>query len=268
MFTTKSLFAACTATLFLSASATADDRETSSTENAEGGKVALEAGDDGGSPVSVGASVDVTSRALWRGIPTTVGGAVVPSFTLGAWGFSTTTTAYLGFDAESPQVLEELDVTLAWGRSVADWRFDVSANGYLFPGIDALNHHLEFVGSASWTGGVFTVGTLHGIEVISTPGAYYGEVNVAANIELVTSLAMSISSAFGWSNAAYAGDWYGVESAMPQSVGGNLSLNWSVGAGFTVSPHAGAWYPTDERTRDALQTAVLWNAGLAVAGAW
>lgn len=268
MFSSNTTLVACAATLFLTSSVAVAEQEVVPPEPSEPGRVALESEPDSANPLTIGASVDVTSRALWRGIATTVGGAVVPSFTLGAWGFSTTTAAYLGFDAESPQVLEELDVTLAWGASVAGWRFDVSANGYLFPGIDAFDHHLEFVGSASWTGGVFTVGTLHGIEVTSTPGAYYGEVNVAANIELVSSLALSISSAFGWSNAAYAGDWYGVESAMPQSIGGNLSLSWAVGAGFALSPHAGAWYPTDQRTRDALQTAVLWNTGLTVAGAW
>ncbi len=104
--------------------------------------------------------------------------------------------------------------------------------------------------------------------MLAAPGAYYGEVAAEAEFELTSTLSTSVSTAFGWANALYNKDMFDVHDAIPNAIGGELSLSWDVGGGFAIEPHGGAWYSTDDRVRAALETEVVWNAGVAVAGAW
>jgi hypothetical protein len=230
--------------------------------------LALEVEEEGESIWSAGATVDVSTRCVGRGIPCSTGGVVLPTLELGAYGLTASVTAYLGFDEESPQVLEELDFGLAWSHEIDDLSFEVGAFGLTFPGIDDAHTHVELVASVAYAFGPVSVFTEHVVEVLAEPGAYYGEIGAEAEFELTSTLSTSVSTAFGWANALYNKDMFDVHDAMPQAIGGELSLSWDVGGGFAIEPHGGAWYSTDDRTRAALETEVVWNAGVAVAGAW
>lgn len=219
-------------------------------------------------PLSVAATVDVTSRCVARGIPCSTGGAVLPTLELEAFGVTASATAYLGFDPEAPQVLEELDAGVAWAGEYGGLEVGAGLTGITFPGQSDIADQLELAASLSYTLGPVTFATDHAIEVLAAPGAYYGELSVEAAAELYGALSGTASASFGWGNSAYDAALFDVSSALPQAVGGELSLSWDVGAGVALEPHAGVWYSVDARVREALAEVVLWNAGVSVAGAW
>ncbi|MBT9560312.1 MAG: hypothetical protein IV100_30075 [Myxococcales bacterium] len=267
MMNSSHILAVCLGYSALATPALADDSPAPPQDATE----SMLASDVDGEGVSVwhaGATVDLSTRCVGRGVPCSTGGVILPTVEFGAYGLTASFTAYLGFDEESPQALEEFDVGLSWSHAFDDLTLEVGAFGLTFPGLVDAHEHVELVASLAYALGPVSVVTEHVVEVLAEPGAYYGEVGIEAEFKLTSVLSTTLSTAFGWASAKYNSDMFDVHDVMPQAIGGEVSLSWDIGDGFAIEPHGGAWYSTDSRAREALETDVVWNAGLAVAGAW
>jgi hypothetical protein len=95
--------------------------------------LALEVEDEGESVWSAAATVDVSTRCVLRGVPCSTGGVVLPTLEFGAYGVTASVMAFLGFDEDAPQVLEELDFSLTWSHDIDDLSFAVGTSGLTFP---------------------------------------------------------------------------------------------------------------------------------------
>jgi hypothetical protein len=191
--------------------------------------------------VSYGAEYDSNTRYVWRGIRLSDGGVTQPSLwiehsraTLTLWG-----NMPIGSSGSVTSSLDELDVTLSYKTRVAKWELEPSFLLYVYPGQEAAPTTGEAMVRFSFPVGSTQVFTIHSLDLVRYPGAYFGEAGVALEREWGAKASLEAALRVGWGSASFNRDYMDVPKGACNYVGGDVSVTRSLGRSLYVRPHLG-----------------------------
>jgi hypothetical protein len=217
------------------------------------------------SELSFGAELDGNSRYVWRGLALSDGPVLQPSASVSLAGFSLTPLANFAFrEGDTPSGFNEMDVTLDYSRDVFNLTVDPSFSLYLYPNQADAPPTGELALALSYPVGPVSVFTDHSVDLIATPGAYFGDAGLSFERDLVQNLAVEASASAGWGSARFNEANVGVNRAALNLGGADLALTWSPGGLFYLRPHAALSVLLDRELRAAVANPLLITGGLAI----
>ena len=116
----------------------------------------------------------------------------------------------------------------------------------------------------SYPVGPISIFTNHSVDVIATPGAYFGDAGLCFETELTGNLGLEASACVGWASARFNDANFGVNRAALNVVCADLALNWSPAGWFYLRPHAALSVILDRDLRAAVTNPLLVTGGLAI----
>ncbi len=184
--------------------------------------------------VTWGGGVDVVSRYLWRGIPSSQGKVVWPS----AWvsGRGITVSLFANVDPNYHPKLNEYDLTVAYERTIGRLTLTGTYIRYAYFEGALSFATTELVGRAAYAVGRGELFTTHAVDVDLYRGSYYLEVGYAIERELDarSTLAADASVAF-WS--AFIEKHTGVPDSTIGPVSVNVAYTRRLAPHLSVRPH-------------------------------
>ncbi len=232
-----------------------------------------------GSVLSFGAELDGNSRYVWRGLALSDGPVLQPSAWVSLAGFTLTPFANFAFrEDDAPAGLNELDFTLDYSRDIRLEARDASREAgdesnltvnpsfsvYLYPNQVDAPPTGELALALSYPVGPVSVFTDHSVDLIATPGAYFGDAGLSFETEPIPSLTAEASAYAGWGSARFNDANLDVNRAALDVAGADLALTWSVCGLFYLRPHAGLSVLLDRELRAAVPNPLLITGGLAL----
>lgn len=229
------------------------------------GAAALSSSSPCASELSGGAELDGNSRYVWRGLALSTGPVLQPSAWVSLAGFTLTPWANFAFRAgDAPSGFSELDVTLDYSRVISDLTVNPSFSVYLYPNQADAPPTGELAVALSYPVGPVSIFTDHSLDLIATPGAYFGDAGLSYERDLVQNLTVEASAFAGWGSALFNEANFGVNRAALNVGGADLALTWSPGGMFYLRPHAALSVLLDRELRAAVSSPLLIIGGLAV----
>ena len=217
------------------------------------------------SELSFGAELDGNSRFVWRGLALSEGPVLQPSARVSLAGFTLTPWANFAFrEGDAPAGFNELDFTLDYSRDVFNLTVNPSFSLYLYPNQADAPPTGELALALSSPVGPVSVFTDHSVDLIATPGAYFGDAGLSFERDLVRSLAVETSASAGWGSARFNEANVGVNRAALDLGRADLALTWSPGGLFYLRPHAALSVLLDRELRAAVSNPLLITGGLAI----
>lgn len=214
---------------------------------------------------SFGVELDGNSRYVWRGLALSDGPVLQPSAWVSLVGFTLTPLADFAFrEGDVPSEFNELDFTLDYSRDVFKLTVDPSFSVYLYPNQTDAPPTGELALALSYPVGPVSIFSDHSVDVIATPGAYFGDAGLKFETDLAESLALEASARAGWGSARFNEANVGVNHAALNLAGADLALTWSPGGLFYLRPHAALSILLDRDLRAAVSSPLLITGGLAV----
>ena len=135
---------------------------------------------------------------------------------------------------------------------------------YLYPSQADAPPTGELALALSYPVGPVSIFTDHSVDLIATPGAYFGDAGLSFEIELVPSLTMEASAYAGWGSARFNEANVDVNRAALNVTGTDIALTWSPCGLFYLRPHAGLSVLLDRELRAEVTSPLLIAGGLAV----
>ena len=216
-------------------------------------------------PLTVGLEADFVSRYVWRGLALSDGPVLQPSAWASFAGFTLTPWANVAFSGGSaPAGLNELDLTLDYSRDVFDLTVNPSFSVYTYPNQTDAAPTGELALALSYPVGPVSVFSDHSLDLIATPGAYYGDAGLSFEGELAENLSVEASAYAGWASARFNDANFEVNRAALNVGGIDLALCWSPAGLFYLRPHAGLSVILDRELRDAVTSPLLIAGGLTI----
>ena len=217
------------------------------------------------SELSFGAEVDGNSRYVWHGLTLSDGPVLQPSAWVSLSGFTLTPWANFAFrEGDAPAGFNELDFTLDYSRDVSNLTINPSFSVYLYPNQADAPPTGELALALSYPVGPVSVFTDHSVDLIATPGAYFGDAGLSFENDIVPNLTIEASASAGWGSAQFNEANLGVNRAALNVAGADLALTWSVCGLFYLRPHAALSVLLDRELRAAVSNPLLITGGLAI----
>ncbi|MBM4397229.1 MAG: hypothetical protein FJ087_16285 [Deltaproteobacteria bacterium] len=219
-----------------------------------------------GAVVEWSVTADFTSRYVWRGIPSSEWPVVQPEATIGAFGFT------LGLWANQPlgpeaggRTVDELDPWLSYTFEIADFTIEPSFVGYAYLPADRAPVTGEFGLRLAWGAGLVEVFTDHAFDVIEYPGAYFGDLGIGIDAEIVPALSAAVETSFAWGTAKFSEANRGVAHGGVHYLAVDVSLTWRIADWARLRPHVGLLALLPRALRTAEAESPLVTGGLAIA---
>jgi hypothetical protein len=217
------------------------------------------------SELSFGAELDGNSRYVWRGLALSDGPVLQPSAWVSLAGFTLTSLASFAFrEGDTPAGFNELDFTLDYSRDVFSLTVNPSFSVYLYPNQTGAPPTGELTLALSYPVGPVSVLTDHSVDLIATPGAYFGDAELSFDTDLTESLALEVSARAGWGSARFNQTNVGVNRAALNVAGTDLALTWSPCGLFYLRSHAALSVLLNRELRAAIPNPLLITGGLAI----
>jgi hypothetical protein len=217
------------------------------------------------SELSFGAELDGNSRYVWRGLALSEGPVLQPSAWVSLAGFTLTPWANFAFrEGDASAGFNELDFTLDYSRDVSNLTVNPSFSVYLYPNQTEAPPTGELALALSYPVGPISLFTDHSVDLIATPGAYFGDAGLSFERDLAQNLTVEASAYAGWGSARFNEANFGVSRAALNVAGADLALTWSVCGVFYVRPHTALSVLLDRRLRDEVSSPLLITGGLAI----
>jgi hypothetical protein len=217
------------------------------------------------SELSLGAELDANSRYVWRGLALSEGLVLQPSVWASLAGFTLTPWANFAFgESGAPAGFNELDVTFDYSRDVLNLTVNPSLSLYSYPNQDDAPPTGELTLALSHPVGPVSIFTDHSLDLIAAPGAYFGDVGLSYETDLIPGLTAEASAYAGWGSARFNEFSIGVKRAALNVAGADLALSWSPGGLFYLRPHAALSVLLDRELRAEVSSTSLIAGGLAV----
>jgi hypothetical protein len=214
---------------------------------------------------SGGVELTGNSRYVWRGLALSDGPVLQPSVWVSLAGFTLTPWASFAFREDTvPAGFNEVDFTIDYSRDMFNLTVNPSFSVYLYPNQAEAPPTGELALALSYPVGPASVFTDHSVDLLATPGAYFGDAGLSFESELVPSLTMEASAYAGWGSARFNEANVGVNRAALNVAGTDFALTWSPGGLFYLCPHAALSLVLDRELRDAVSSPLLVTAGLMV----
>jgi hypothetical protein len=228
-------------------------------ENAER-LIPAESGEDFG----FGVEADFVSQYVWRGIALSEGPVLQPSMwfsfygaTLSVWG-----NFVLNDEANQGQ-LNEVDFNLGYVYQYKNFFVGSLFLFYLYPHQEA-----EATGEGSiilgFQMGPFKIFTAQLIDMIASPGAYFGLAGGSFEEELHPKLSLKTSVGMGWANGKFNEVYFEVPLAKANVFVWNLDLSWYVHDPLYLRPHMKLTTLLSSDLRDSVEEATILSGGLAL----
>jgi hypothetical protein len=216
-------------------------------------------------PFSVGLVADFVSRYVWRGLALSDAPVLQPSAWVSFAGFTLTPWANVAFrDGSARAGLNELDLTLDYSRDIFDLTVNPSFAVYSYPNRTDAAPTGELALALSFPVGPVSVFSDHSVDLMATPGAYYGDAGLSFECEITGNLCVEASAYAGWASARFNDANFEVNEAALNVGGADLALNWSPAGMFYLRPHAALNVILDRELRAAVTSPLLITGGLAV----
>ena len=217
------------------------------------------------SELSFGVELDGNSRYVWRGLALSDGPVLQPSAWGSLAGFTLTPLANFAFrEDDAPAGFNELDFTLDYNRDMFSLTVNPSFSVYIYPGQTDAPPTGELSLALSYPLGPVSVFTDHSVDLVATPGAYFGDAGLSFESDLTQSLAVEASANAGWGLARFNEANFEVNHAALNAAGADLALTWSLGSLFYLRPHAALSVLLDRELRAAVPNPLLITGGLAI----
>lgn len=231
------------------------------------------------SELSFGAELDGNSRYVWRGLALSDGPVLQPSAWVSLAGFTLTPLANFAFrEGDAPAGFNEVDFTLDYSRDIrleargkkreardeSNLTVNPSFSVYLYPNQADAPPTGELSLALSYPVGPVSIFTDHSVDLIATPGAYFGDAGLSFESDLTQNLAVEASANAGWGSARFNEANFEVNHAALNAAGADLALTWSLGSLFYLRPHAALSVLLDRELRAAVPNPLLITGGLAI----
>jgi hypothetical protein len=215
--------------------------------------------------LTVGLEADLVSRYVWRGLALSDGPVLQPSVWASFAGFTLTPWVNVALHEDSARAgLNELDLALDYSRDVFDLTVDPSFAMYLYPNQADAAPTGELAVALSYPVGPISIFTNQSVDLIATPGAYFGDAGLSIESELARNLSVEASVRAGWASARFNDANLGVNRAALNMGGADLALTWSPGGWFYLRPHGALSVLFDPELRAAVTSPLLITGGLAI----
>ena len=214
--------------------------------------------------LSFGAELDGNSRYVWRGLASE-SPVLQPSAWVSLAGFTLTPWANFALrEDDAPAGFNELDFTLDYSRDIVNLTVNPSFSVYLYPNQADAPPTGELALALSYPVGPVCICTDHSVDLIATPGAYFGDAGLSYEADLTPSLTVGASASVGWGSARFNEANLDVNRAALNVAGTDLALTWSPGGLFYLRPHAALSVLLDRELRAAVTSPLLITGGLAI----
>jgi len=217
------------------------------------------------SELSFGTELGGNLRYVWRGLALSDGPVLQPSAWVSLAGFTLTPWANFAFrEGDAPTGFNELDFTLDYSRDISNLTVNPSFSVYLYPNQADAPPTGELALALSYPVGPVSIFTDHSVDLIATPGAYFGDAGLSFETELIPNLTVGASAHAGWASARFNEANFEVNHAALNVAGADLALTWSPGGRFYLRPHVAFSSLLDAELRAATERPWNVTAGLAV----
>lgn len=250
----------CLALLLFTPQAGADEPKASyAGENAER-LIPAEAGGE----FSFGTEADFVSQYVWRGIELSEGPVLQPSMWFSLHGVTLTVWGNFVLNNEANQgQLNEVDFNLGYVYQHKNFFVGSLFLFYLYPNQDS-----PATGEGSvvlgFQKGPFKIFTIQLVDIIASPGAYFGLAGGSFEKELLSQLSIKTALGFGWANGEFNEVYFGVPEAKANVFAWTLDLNWYFKDPFYMRPHMKLTSLLSSELRDSVEDSTIVSGGLAL----
>jgi len=211
-----------------------------------------------------GVEADFVSRYVWRGIALSDGPVFQPSMwfsfygaTLSVWG-----NFVLNDEANQGQ-LNEVDFNLGYAYRYKNFFVGPLFLFYLYP-----NQDVAATGEGSvvlgFEKGPFKIFTAQLVDIVASPGAYFGLAGGSFEKDLHPKLSLKTSLGVGWANGEFNEANFGVPVAAANVFAWTLDLNWHFHEPLYLRPHMKVTTLLSGTLRDSVEDPTIVSGGLAV----
>jgi hypothetical protein len=207
---------------------------------------------------------DFVSRYVWRGVALSDGPVMQPSATVSAYGFvAEVWTNFVLNDEPHQGRFDEIDPSLEYHVRIGDLEIVPVFEAYIFP-TQGVPWTAEAQLKLSYGLGDFTLETSHNFDVVQTRGAYYGDLTVSYEKEILKGFSWETSGGLGWANAAFNGANAGSRTAALNVFFWSTGVTWAPLDFLSLSPHLDVNVLTDADLRAAQADPTIVSGGLLV----
>jgi hypothetical protein len=213
--------------------------------------------------ITYGAGLTANSRYLWRGIVIDEYPVFQPSAWIAGYGFEL--DGWSDFALPNPETrfrCEELDFTLSYSAELAGLSLEPQAAAYVFPGATPSSPTGELSVRLSYPLGPVELSTSHSVDVLLTPGAYFGDLHLTFTHPLAASLLLAADIGTGWASSRFNEANLGVAQSAWNTAGGELALEWQPWGILTLRPHLDADVLVDRDLRSNNPSSSVLSFGL------
>jgi hypothetical protein len=217
------------------------------------------------SELSCGAEFDGNSRYVWRGLALGNGSVLQPAAWASLAGLTLTPWVSLAFrEGDARAGFNELDSTLAYSRDMSSLTVNPPFAFCLYPDEVDAPPTGELALAPCRPVGPVSVFTDSSVDLIATPGAYYGDAGLGFEPDLIRNLAIEASASVGWGSAWFNAASLGANRPAFNTAGGDFAPTWSPGGLLYLRPRAALSVLLDRELRTAVPSPPLIAGELAV----
>lgn len=207
-------------------------------------------------PFEVALEVDLFSHYVWRGMVLTDDPVIQPGLTLSAAGFSFNVWGSIDMTdinelGDGTYRLQELDYTLSYGFSPAEW-VDLEAGViyYTFPGT-GVDPTWEAFASVAFPTVPFLTPSFTAYYDFDEVEGWYLSAALEHEIELTEEMALTLGAALGFGDSDYNDAYWGVDKSALNDLSFGAALGYQVNDAFSVGVSAGYMVLVNSDIRDA-----------------
>ncbi len=216
-------------------------------------------------PVSFAFEVDVSSHYLWRGFVVNNGPVLQPlaslsvhDFTLNLW--SNFVLEEDGHQGKFTEVDPSLDYYVQWGRLEIQPSFEY----FFYPNLTDSSSTGELSVWFAYPVGPVRIFTDQVVDVVRYPGAYFGDIGVDFERDLLSRLKLTTSATLAWATAKYNDANAGVAKASLNAFYWDFGFVYEPFKFFYLRPHMQVSVLLDPDLRRASLDPTVVSGGLAL----
>lgn len=186
--------------------------------------------------VSFGVDADCNSRYTWRGLALSEGWVVQPDAWLSAGGATVSVWSSASLQGEDRYELSEVDATASYYVEWHSLGIEPSVAAYLYPTGDPTS--VEAAVGFAYPLGPVSITSSHSVELLSSPGAYFGDIGFEYSRDLVCDrVAFDASAWAGVGSSRFNEANIGVSrfALNAAGIGVGVPVSWGI---VTLRPHA------------------------------
>lgn len=186
--------------------------------------------------VSFGFDADCNSRYVWRGIALSDGWVVQPDVWVSAGGATVSVWTSMPLQGDDRYYLSDVDATASYGLELWSLGIEPSVAVYMYPAGDPTS--VEAAVALAYPLGPFSITSNHSVEVLSSPGAYFGDIGVEYSRDIICDrVALEANGWTGVGSSRFNEANIGVSrfALNAAGVGVGVPVSWGI---LTIRPHA------------------------------